>query len=185
MDVTIPCPCPEKDGAPRHESDTVTLRDTLDFHRSTSIIKATAFIESDDPDSRAAEVLAVLSEGYVLHGVERWTLRDAQNKPLEVSKANIRKVLLNRPDIYPDVVEAADNLYSEAILLPLASRASSSSPPSQTDTPTSPTRGGGQPKRPRQSKRSLTSITQTDGIETTSSSLVIASNSSQSSESAA
>ena len=184
MDVTIPCPCPPKDDGPRHESDTVTLRDVLDFHRATSITNGTQFIDNDDPDSRAAEVLAALSEGYVLHGIERWTLRDASNKPLEPSKSAIRKYILNRPDIYPPVVEAADGLYHEAVLLPLVARASNSSPTSSTTGSTSPKRGGGA-KRPGPSKRSSISTIPTGDTEMTSSSLVGDSSSLQTSESAA
>ena len=185
MDVTIPCPCPPKDDGPRHDSDTITLRDVLDFHRATSITNGTQFIDNDDPQSRAAEVLAALSEGYVLHGIERWTLRDVSNKPIEVTKANIRKYILNRPDIYPPVVEAADGLYHEAVLLPLVARASNSSPSSPTDEPTSPKPDGEQQKRPKQSKRSSISTIPTGGTETASSSLVGDSSFSQSSESAA
>ena len=185
MEVTIPCPCPEKDGEPRHESDIVYLRDVLDFHRATTITKAVAFIDTDDEGTRAAEVLATLSEFYVLMGVERWTLRDASNKPLEVSKANIRKFILDRPRVASKVVEAADELYSEAILLPLVERASSSSQPSQTEPPTSAKPRGEQPKRPRPLKPSSTSTIPTDGTGTTSGSLVGDSSFSQNSESAA
>ena len=185
MEVTIPCPCPEKDGEPRHESDTVTLRDKLDFHQATTITKAVQFIDNDDPGSRAAEVLATLSEFYVLVGVERWTLRDISNKPVPVNKVEIRKAILERPDIAAVVADAADDLYSEAILLPLALKAASSSPPSQTESPTSPTPAGGQPKRPKRSKPSSISTIPTGVTEATSSSLDGVSSSSLNSESAA
>ena len=185
MDVTIPCPCPPKDDGPRHESDTVTLRARLDFHQATSITNGVNFIDNDDEKSRAAEVLAVLTEGYVLHGIEKWTLRDVSNKPVELKKSNIRKFILDRPDVYPAVVEAADGLYNEAVLLPLVARASNSSQPSRTDEPTSPKQDGEQPKRPRPLKRSSTSTTQTVDTGTTSSSLVGVSSFSPSSESAA
>lgn len=190
MEVQIPCPCPEKDGVPRHESDTVWLFDKLDFHRATTITKAVAFIDNDDPGSRPAEVLATLSEHYVLQGVERWTLRDAANKPVEVTKGAIRRNILDRPDIAALVVEAADGLYSEAVLLPLVDRASRSSPPSPTDGSTShdrptPRPAGSSPRRPRPSKRSSISTIPTDDTETTSSQLDGVSSFSPSSESAA
>ena len=184
MDVTIPCPCPPKDDGPRHESDTVTLRARLDFHQATSITNGVNFIDNDDEKSRAAEVLAVLTEGYVLHGIEKWTLRDVSNKPVELKKSNIRRFILDRPDIYPAVVEAADGLYNEAVLLPLVARASSSTPTSPTTASTSPKRGGG-PRRPGPSKRSSITTIQTGGTEMTSSSLAVDSSSSQTSESAA
>ena len=180
MDVTIPCPCP---GTP-HESDTVTLFDKLDFHRATSITNMTAFIDNDDDKSRAAEVLAALSEGYLLHGIERWTLRDG--KPVPVTKAAIRHYILDRPDIYPAVVEAADSVYHEVVLLPLVARASRSSPTSPTTASTSAKRGAAS-RRPKSSPSKPSSITTipTGDTETTSSSLVIDSSTSQKSESAA
>lgn len=185
MDVTIPCPCPTGDGTPRHESDTVTLRDTLDFHQATTITKAVQFIDNDDPGSRAAEVLATLSEFYVLVGVERWTLRDVSNKPVPVNKGEIRKAILDRPEIASLVADVADDLYSEAILLPLARKAASSSSPSPTETPTSPTPHGGRPRHPKPSKRSSITTIPTDATEATSSSLDGVSSSSLKSESAA
>lgn len=167
MDVTIPCPCPEKAGAPRHESDTVTLHDVLDFHQSMTITKSVQFIDEDDPDSRGAEVLARLSEFYILVGIARWSLRDASNKPIEVTKGAIRKFILSRPDIASKVEPVADSLYREVILLPLLEAASISSQPSPTDDSTSPTPHGPTPQ-PKPSKRSSTSTIQTDGIGSTS-----------------
>ena len=143
---------------------TVTLFDRLDFNRATTVTKAIAFIDNDDAESRAARVLATLSEYYVLMGVQSWTY------PEDVTTTNIRKRLLEHPEV-GIVVEAADELYQEQILLPLLARASSSSPPSQTDASTSPTPPGA--KRPRKhSKPSLTSITPMDDTGTTSSRLV-------------
>jgi len=184
MDVTIKCVCP---GSP-HETDRITLRDKLDFHTATTIRKALAMVDNDDPRSRTAEVLAVLSEFYLLMGVQFWTLVDEGGKNLDVSQSAIRAYLLESPDV--DVlIEAADELYNEAILLPLLSRASMSSPPTPTpsqgddsltsattDSPATP---------PKPSKRSSTTTSRTVGTETTSLSLVGVSNSSQNSRSAA
>jgi hypothetical protein len=179
MDVQIKCVCP---GSP-HEQDRVTLRDKLDFHTATTIRKALAMVDNDDPRTRTAEVLATLSEFYVLMGVQSWTLVDDKGRPLTVSQSAIRASLLESTDI-DLVIEAADELYNEAILLPLLARASTSSPPTPTDESTSaPT--DSEPKLPKPSKRSSTSTTQTVGTETTSLSLVGVSNSSQSSKSAA
>ena len=184
MEVTIPCPCPEKGGEPRHESDTVWLHDQLDFHQSMTITKSVQFIDEDDPDSRGAEVLAKLSEFYILVGIERWTLRDASNKPIEVTKGAIRKYILSRPDIASKVEPVADNLYREVILLPLLEAASISSQPSPTDDSTSPTPHGPTPQ-PKRSKRSSISTIPTDAIGTASSSLAGDFKSSPSTESAA
>jgi hypothetical protein len=179
MDVQIGCVCP---GSP-HEADRITLRDKLDFHTATTIRKALAMVENDDPRSRTAEVLAVLSEFYVLMGIRSWTLVDDKGKPLEVSQSAIRAHVLESPDV-DVVIEAADDLYNEAILLPLLARVAKSSPPTPTDESTSPPMDS-PPKLPKPSRRSSTSTTQTVGTETTSLSLVGVSNISQSSQSAA
>lgn len=142
---------------------TVTLYDRLDFHRATTVTKAVAFIEQEDPAIRPAEVLATLSEFYVLMGVESWTLG------YPVTAANIRAHLLTHAEVGL-VVEAADALYQEQILLPLLARARNSSPPSQTDASTSRTPRGA--KRPRKhSQPSSISTIQTDATVTSSSRL--------------
>jgi hypothetical protein len=184
MDVTIPCPCPPNaDGTPRHASDTVSLKDRLTFREAMTITKAVALIDEDDEPSRAATILATLSEFYILIGIASWTVRGT--KPIELTKSAIRQYVLERPDIAAVVSEAADELYSEAILLPLLARASNSLRPSPTNEPTSAKQAGEQQRRPRPSKRSSTSTTPTGATETTSLSLVGVSSSSQSSESAA
>ena len=178
MEVKIPCVCGKHDA-----EDTVWLADVLGFHQATTITKAVELISADDPQSRGAEVLATLSEYYLLVGIERWTLRDAQGKPLEVTKGNIRSRILSNPTAAGQLVEVADGLYQEAILLPLVARASTSSQPSRTDEPTSPTPRG--TRRPKPLKPSSTFTTQTGDIETTSASLAGDSSFSPSSESAA
>jgi hypothetical protein len=178
MDVSISCQCPGE-----HVTDTVTFYDRLDFRRATTITKALSFIENTDPVTRPAEVLAVLSEYYLLYGIESWTLVGPDRKKLEVNPAAIRSQLLEHPDVSV-LVEAADEQYQEQVLLPLVRRAASSSRPSQTDEPTSPTPLSNRQSR-RRSRPSSTSTIPTAGTETTSSSLDGVSNSSQSSESAA
>jgi len=145
--------------------ETIVLRDRLDFLQATTITKAIAFIDNDDPQTRPALVLATLSEFYVLMGVESWTLTSG-GKPLPVTTANIRTYLLTRPDV-GIVVDAADELYQEQILLPLLARAGSSSPRSQTGTSTSRTpRGAKRPPKP--SKRSSISTIPMDSTGETS-----------------
>jgi hypothetical protein len=185
MDVTIPCPCPKVNGRLRHESDKVTLRNKLDFRQATTITKSVQFIDNDDEQSRAAEVLATLSEYYILVGIERWTIRDAANKPVPVTKNAIRQTILDRPAVYAPIEVAADKLYQEVILLPLVEAASSSSQPSPTEPPMSPRLDGEQPKRPKRSKQSSISTIPTAATVTTSSSPDGDSNSSQSSVTAA
>jgi hypothetical protein len=159
MDVTIGCVCP---GAP-HEQDTITLRDTLTFRQGKRIQYEVALLE-DDQRSDIAYVLALLTEAYILAGIEAWTLTDEEGKPIAVSEDTIRARLLTRPSEADAAAEAADGLYQEAVMLPLLRRASSSSPPTPTSGSTSP-RKGSAPKRPKPLKPSLTSISRTDATD--------------------
>ncbi len=148
--------------------ETVTLRDRLDFLQATTITKAVALIDNDDPETRAARVLATLSQFYVLEGVSAWTLKDDRGRPLPVTTANIRSHLLTSPDV-GILVEAADELYQEQILLPLLRRAQSFSPTSPTNGSTSVTpRGAKRPRKP--SKPSSITRIPTDATGETSSS---------------
>ena len=159
MIATIPCPCP---GTP-HESDTVTLRDSLSPRDAMAISKELVVLYAEDPDSTAGDVLAVLTEGYVLRGIEAWTLVGLDGKPLEVTKGAIRDVILSRLDVFSLVGDVADELYAEAVMLPLLQRASTSSPPTPTEDSTSaPTDSGTTPRT--HSKRSSISTTPTDDI---------------------
>jgi len=184
MDVTIGCICPPKAGEIRHpDGDTVTLREKLGFQAVVTLRFAVQVIKDQDPDASIATVLGVLSEHYILAGVEDWTVVDDRNKPVPVTPAALRERLLTNLDAAMTVADVADDLYL-AVMLPLLNRVSTSSPHSPTTESTSPPTGS-PPKRPRPSKPSLTSITPTAGTETTSSSLGGVSNSSPNSVSAA
>jgi len=180
MDVTVPCICPPLEDVRRHpDGDTIGLVDTLDFFRATAIRKSLAFINSDDPEARAVEVLARLSLAYVMFGIDRWTVVDAKGKAVPVSHAAIRSSLLANDTAASIVVEAADELYQQAVLLPLMAGASTSSPPMPTGTSTSRPTGSSR-KRRKPSSPSSTITTPMDGIEMTSQSLDGDFNSSQS-----
>ena len=133
--------------------------------------------------TRPAEVLAVLSENYILFGVQSWTLVGPDRKKLAVNPAAIRSQLIDHPDV-DLLVEAADAQYQEQVLLPLVKRAARSSQDGPTDESTSPMPSRNRATR-KHSQRSSISTIPTAGTETTSSSLDGVSNSSQSSESAA
>ena len=163
MEVRIACRCPGE-----HGEDVITFYDRLDFRRATTITKAIGFIENTDPATRPAEVLATLSEFYILYGVKEWTLVGPNKRALEVTTQNLRAQLLEHPDAGL-LVETADSLYQEQVLLPLVARVSGSSQRSRTEPSTSPTPRSTRPKHPKQSKLSSISTTPTDGIETTSS----------------
>ena len=167
----------------RHpDGDTITFREKLDFRAGATIRWAVAINRETDPGVSLAEQFGLISELYVLEGVESWTLVDARGKPIEVSKPAIREHLLPF-DQAQFVADYAEGLYQE-VMLPLLRAASTSSEPTPTNGSTSPTTGSSpSPRKPL--RRSLTSITPTAGIEATSSSLAGVSSSSQSSESAA
>ena len=185
MKVTIPCPCPAKpDGAARHESDTVTLRDKLDFKQATAVRNGVAYAKLDDPGISSAEIMAVLTEGYILHGIESWSLVDDKGKALPASKPEIRERLLADPFSAEAIGDAADGLYGPAVLLPLVQRALASSQPSPTAGSTS-ARNSGRPKPPKPSKPSSISTTGTAGTATITSLRGGGSNSSPSSATAA
>ncbi len=185
MDVSIECVCPTRAGAPRHpDGDTVTLRERLDFRSVTAIRHGISFVEREESDAYTAEILAVLTEGYILHGVESWTLVGEDGKPIPVTRTAIRERLLENLGAAQDVGDAADELYGEKVLLPLLVRASTSSRATPTGTSTS--RSTGSPTRPRKpsSPSSITSIP-TAATGTTGTSRDGASSSSPSSTSAA
>jgi hypothetical protein len=185
MRVEIDCICPPREGESRHPAgDVVSLRVTLDFRSVTAIRHGISLRENDGSDLYPAEVLAVLTEGYVLYGIESWTLTDEKGKPLELSRAAIREQILARVDVAATVGDAADDLYGKAVLLPLLVRASKSSPPTQTAPSTSVPRPS-RARRPKPSRRSSTTTTPTDGTATTTGPLAGVSSFSRSSESAA
>lgn len=167
MDVYIPCICPPKDGQSRHERDTISLRDTLDFRQAITVRNEALVTRAADPDVSTAEIMAAMTEAYLVAGVTHWSLVDDRNKSVEVSKAAIRSLLLPSFEAATIVADAADELYREKVILPLLQPASSYSPPTLTAAGTSPTNDTPS-KHPRPRSRSSTSTTRTDGIGTTS-----------------
>lgn len=161
----IDCICPPTAGGEtRHpDGDTVTLREHLDFRQALTARNAFLVAKAEDEAISTAEVLAVLTETYLMVGIELWTLTDARNKPVPVSKDAIRAMLLARPAAAMVVGDEADALYSEAVISPLLARASSSSPTTPTPVSTSATNGSS-PTARKPRKRSSTSTTRTAGI---------------------
>jgi hypothetical protein len=153
MDVPIRCICPPgADGQP-HVEDTVTLPDILDFRKTLTVRQYVSHERIGDES--VPEFIVLLIEAYLLHTVAAWTLIDEAGKPLPVSKANIRGVLMAdaNMDVAEKVGDAADNLYSGKVFLPLMNGASSSSPGTPTTGSTSPTSGRGSTPR-KHSRRS-------------------------------
>jgi hypothetical protein len=180
--VTIECICPPRaDGSPRHPAgDTVTLRERLDFRAALTARNTMVLLKTEDPDASTAEILAALTETYLLVGIEAWSVTDAKGKPVEPTKAAIREMLLSRPDTAMTVGNAADELYSAAVILPLVALAQNSSPPTPTNGSTSAPKPSSA-KRPRPSKQSSITPFPTAATATTSASPDGDSNSSQNS----
>lgn len=159
MDVAIECICPPgADGEAPHASDTVTLLDVLDFRRTITVRQSIRLATQTADGLSLPELTAVMAEAYLLHCITAWTLVDEKGKALPVTKAAVRDYLLSNVDVAEKVGDAADDLYSEKVVLPLLTRASASSPDTSTNGSTSPTSGHGS-KRRTPSKRSSTSTT--------------------------
>ena len=167
MDVTITCPCPPKaTGEPRHESDTVALRDKLGFQAAMTIRKQMYVIKAGDHEASTGEILAAMTEHYLLFGIESWSLVDGKGKPVPVSRAAIREFLeLIDFETAELLTDAADGLYAELVLLPLVARASKLSPPTPTEGSIF-RRSGSSTKPPRPSKRSSTTTSPTGATGT-------------------
>ena len=193
MDVPIRCVCPPKtDGSPRHEGDTITLRDTLGFvatqtaRNAVELAKAEAKAAGEDHVDTAL-ALALLTEQYLMLGISAWTLVDAKGKPVPVHRATIRELIEDgdNDDVVTAVADEADGLYAGKVMLPLLAKAATSSQPTQTER-TSPTRGSGsETASSRRLKPSSISTIPTAGTGTTSKSRGGGSKSSRSSVSAA
>lgn len=168
MEVQIKCICPPNAvGQPRHEHDTIVLRDTLDFRRAVALRNEAIIARQGRAD--LAEILATLTEGYLIHGIESWTLVDEKGKPVPVDHQAIRDRLLTHIFEATKVGDEADGLYAEAIIVPLLAEASSSSPPSSTTGSTSAQAKASSPSKSRKRPSpSSTTTTRTDGIAATS-----------------
>lgn len=89
------------------------------------------------------EYIAALAEAYLIQGITSWSLVDAKGKPVPPSRENVRSILMDDYDEAEVVANAADELYSAKVVLPLLVRGSTSSVEPPTETSTSPTTDGG------------------------------------------
>ena len=174
MDVPIRCVCPPKaDGSPRHAGDTITLRDTLGFVQTQTARNAVQLARQEareeDVPLDPALALALLTEQYLLLGIESWTLVDGKGKPVPVGRATIRTFMEDAAldDVVSFLADEADGLYARKVMLPLLKTAASSSQPTPTASSTSPTPGSGT-KPPDPSSPSSISTIPTAGTATTS-----------------
>jgi hypothetical protein len=172
--MLIPCICPAlPDGTKRHASDTVDLRPRLGFRDVDTIKQSLAVMYLSDPDAGFADIFAAIREGYILLGIESWSLMtwtEADGDvPLPVTKPNIRRYVLEDHEAAGIIADAADELYAEAVMRPLLRAASTSSPPTPTEPSTSPPTGSSESPTPTPSSPSSTTTSPTDDTGTTTS----------------
>jgi hypothetical protein len=183
--VNVACICPETSNGVRHpEGDAVTLRERLGFRSAVTMQKVVYTLRQEIEHPSDADILAALTEAYIVYGIESWTLVDARGKAIPVNRATIEEHLLSDLTAALAVADVADDLYQETVLLPLLMRGSASSATTPTTESTSPeTSSPDEPPTP--SKPSSITTSPMGVIATTSPSLDGGSNSSQSSASAA
>lgn len=161
----IDCVCPPLPGGDvRHpDGDTVILRGALDFRGATAVRNIIGLREDGDTQ---VDVLASITEAYLLYGIESWSVVNVEGKPVELTRDAIRARLALHPLAFMPLGDEAHELYSEAVVLPLLQPVSTPSPASRTGPSTSRTNGSGSSHR-MPSKPSSISTTQTVDIEPT------------------
>jgi hypothetical protein len=170
FDVPIPCPCP---GQPHPDGDVVSLREKLGLAAGIAIQRLVIDANQNRPDT--AELAGRLAEGYLLYGVEAWTLVGEGGGAVPVNETTIRARLLSDFATAAPIADAADGLYMAAVILPLVKGASTTSPSTRTNGSTHPPRRGtSKPRKP--SKPSSTTTTPTESTGTTSHELAGVSN---------
>ena len=183
MDIKCVCP-PKPSGETRHDHDTVTLKDRMDFRASIAIRNALALEAGEGGEIDMADILAILTERFIRYGIQSWSLVDERNQPVPVSQDAISRLILSDIELATDIGDEADERYRESVMLPLLARGQRSSQPSPTTGSTSPATTPSTKRRTRSSRSSITSLPTAD-TTTTSSSLGGDSSLSPSSESAA
>jgi hypothetical protein len=146
--------------------DTVELRERLGFRAALTVRNTIIVTKSEDAQAGVAEILANLTEVYLLEGIEGWSIVDQRNKAVSVSRETVRAFMDEHPDEAMAVGDAADALYVEAVMRPLLKTAATSSQPTPITESTSAMTGSAL-KRPKRSRPSSTANTPMDGTGTT------------------
>jgi hypothetical protein len=128
----VPCPCP---GTPHPDGDTVSLFPKLGLH--DGVYAQRKIITAMEGKADGDEVIATLMDVYCRKGVAAWTLVNDKGKALPVTPENIEAMLLSDFSIGNVVAEAADTLYSPALIDPLRLQVVKSSRPTPTNGSTS------------------------------------------------
>jgi hypothetical protein len=153
-DVQTRCLCPpNEDGTPRHESDTVAVRDQYGYGDLLDIQKASLrFIPGVDKDGNAT--MRTVSDPVEEHlallniGIKRWTYELANGNPRPVAPITVRTL----PEDVGDVIAKRINALYEASKPPVPNVSGAPSPAS------SPESSSARPNRAtrRSQKRSTT-----------------------------
>jgi hypothetical protein len=166
--TNVSCLCPRKGAEVRHPAgDTINLKERLDFRTALTMRKSVVLLKTINEEATTEEILATLTESYLLYGIESWSLIDADDKPIPVNATTVAKYLLVDLEAADVIADEADNRYSAVVLLPLLKGVSTSSQPSSIGSSTSATNGSSHEPQKR-SKRSSTITSLTDSTETTS-----------------
>jgi hypothetical protein len=158
------CLCP---GAPHADGDFVYLRPKLGLAAGIILQQPVVDWLQLPKDSRPGHefMRGELADRYLTLGIAEWNLT-GEDGPLPVNPLSIREQLLDDYERGSVAAEAADDLYSEVALVPLARLVSISSRPTSSNGSTS-VRRNGSPKPRKRSKPSSTSTTPTAVTETT------------------
>lgn len=135
--VSVACPCP---GTPHADGDTVYLLPKMGLQGG---ITAEHQILSFGGDQSA--LVGALTETFVRFGVVAWTFVDADGKPVPCTDEKRQELLLTDYALARDIGDKADELYSAAVIDPLALRLSTGS--------RQPSKGGSTPLKKRSASR--------------------------------
>ena len=142
VDLPGECRCP---GTPHHH-DTVTLR------AEPSVPMGTAAWAVASLGGALWDIQARLSAVWMTYGIIDWSFTDEVGKAVPITPSTIEERLpFGHGGM--EVAQAADELYSDTVLSPLAARMSKPSPP----TPTEPSTSQSQPSSPPSPTRSARS----------------------------
>ena len=147
------------------KDQTVSLRSKLGLAAGIELQQRFRAFMTQEPRPAFAEIVGLLTEGYLLVGVAEWTLTDEMG-PIPVTRDNIAKYLLSDFELAQPVADKADDLYYGPVLSPLVNSLSTSLRGMSNKGSTRATNGSS-PKPRRRSRRSSTTTTRTAGTETT------------------
>jgi hypothetical protein len=140
----------------------------MDFRSSIAIRNALA-LESGGEDVDMADVLAILTERFVIYGIQSWTVVDEKNQPVPVNRQTITELILSDIDLATEIGDVADGRYREATMLPLIRAGSKPSPSMPTSDSTSVATTRSTRRRTRASRSSITAIPTADTAMTSDS----------------